>query len=36
MMPLRRELFAWEKELLQSLFLRLEGVELREGDDCWW
>jgi len=34
-LPWRRELFAWENELLQSLFLRLEGVVLREGVDRW-
>jgi hypothetical protein len=31
----RRELFEWEKELLNSLLERLNGVVRRDGDDVW-
>lgn len=30
----RKELFEWEILLLQSLNIRLEGVELGEDEDC--
>jgi len=32
----RRELFVWERELLDSLKLRLEGVVLGERVDTWF
>jgi hypothetical protein len=31
----RRELFEWEKELLSSLLVRLEGVVRGNGVDSW-
>jgi len=31
----RRELFVWERDLLNTLVAQLEGVVVGEGVDCW-